>query len=205
MLSETPIIGAILLAAGASSRLGQPKQLLQWQGVSLLRRAATTALDAGLSPVVVVLGSAAETMTAELAGLDVTTVVNADWEVGMGSSLRTGLRKLMEIAAPDAFVVLLCDQPLVTAAALQSLAALYETEPHPAIVSEYADGVLGPPTLLASSLFPALLALEGADGARAVIQTLPPPSVLRFPFPEAAADIDTTEDWERVSPLPPRS
>ena len=198
MPSEPPVVGAILLAAGASTRLGQPKQLLPWQGQSLLRRAAATAIDAGLSPVVVVLGSGAETMMGELDGLEVTIAINADWKVGMGSSLRAGLRKLTEIASPDAFIVLLCDQPRVTAASLQTLVMHYETEPHSAIVSEYADGVLGPPTLLAAPLFPALLALHGDDGARAVIQTLPPGSVRRVSFPEAAADIDTVEDWKRI-------
>ncbi len=204
MLSETPGIGAILLAAGASARLGQPKQLLRWQGQSLLRRAATTALEAGLSPVVVVVGSGSETMTPELNGLGVTIAVNPDWEIGMGSSLRTGLRKLTEIAFPDGVIVLLCDQPLVTSAHLRTLVTQYATAPRPAAVaavaSEYADGVLGPPTLLAAALFPALLALEGAHGARVVIQKLPPESVLRVSFPEGAADIDTVADWGRMAP-----
>src|SRR3954451_302285 len=80
-------IGVVLLAAGASSRMGTPKQLLKIGGVSLIRRAAEQALDSGCQPVVVVLGAKAELIAPELNGLAITIAVNGEWKVGMSSSI----------------------------------------------------------------------------------------------------------------------
>jgi molybdenum cofactor cytidylyltransferase len=193
-------VGAVLLAAGSSSRLGQPKQLLRLRGETLLRHAATVTLAAGASPVVVVLGSQADAMFPELDGLAVETVVNPDWSLGMGASLQAGLRRLEEHAAgaTDAVLVVLCDQPLVTREHLEALIGRYRHDEPAAAASEYADGVFGPPCLFSRPLFPALMALTGAQGARAVLGTLPPDRLSRVSFPEGLMDIDTMEDWERV-------
>src|SRR5918992_2537893 len=94
-------VGAMILAAGSSSRMGRPKQTLQFQGESLIRRAALAALGAGCRPVVVVIGANAEPSRRELDGLDVREVFNPLWETGMASSIRAGVEALTG-ADPDA-------------------------------------------------------------------------------------------------------
>ena len=108
---------AILLAAGASTRLGHPKQLVRFQNQSLLRRSAALALESGAEPVYVVLGSYAANLQPELEGLAVKVVVNPDWEEGMGSSLRCGIAEMQrETPGASSVLVLVCDQPLLTIA-----------------------------------------------------------------------------------------
>src|SRR5215218_9553834 len=109
-------VGAIILAAGSSSRMGRPKQTLQFHGESLIRRAALAALGARCHPVVVVTGANAELMKGQLDGLDVCEVLNTLWETGMASSIRVGVKGLVGADADtDAAVIMLCDQPHVTA------------------------------------------------------------------------------------------
>jgi len=188
--------GVVILAAGASTRLGRPKQLLQFRGRSLLRRAAETALDSGASAVVVVLGAQAERLQEELTGLPVTIAINPEWEEGMASSLRAGIGALTTSAA-EAAVVMLCDQPLVTAETLRGLFTAQATGGQRAVVSVYADGAPGPPCLFVRALFPELLALRGALGAKQLIARLPEAAVARTPFVGGSCDIDTEADWEQ--------
>ena len=126
-------VGAVILAAGSSSRMGRPKQTLQFQGMSLLRRATLAALDATCRPVVVVTGAHAELSRRELDQLDVREAFNPDWETGMGSSVRTGIERLISIdAGVAAAVLLLCDQPHVTSDVVSSLLAAHHTTGRPA-------------------------------------------------------------------------
>lgn len=125
--------------------MGRPKQTLQFQGMSLLRRAAIAALDAKCRPVVVVTGAHAELSRLELDQLDVHEAFNPDWETGMGSSVRAGIERLISINADVAAVVLLlCDQPHVTSAIVSSLLAARHTTGKSIIASAYGEsfGVL---------------------------------------------------------------
>src|SRR5687767_9662189 len=131
-------VGAVILAAGSSSRMGRPKQTLQFQGMSLLRRATLAALDASCRPVVVVTGAHAELSRRELDQLEVTEAFNPDWESGMGSSVRAGIERLVSIDAEVAAVVLLlCDQPHVTGNVVSSLVAAHHTTGKAVIASAY--------------------------------------------------------------------
>lgn len=196
MHTDSSRIGVVILAAGASTRLGQPKQLLRFQGETLLRRSARVALALGMGPVIVVLGAGAEGFTAELADLPLTTVVNTKWEEGMASSLRTGIGALTEFV--DAAIVMLCDQPLVTKETLGALVDAYQQQTCSAVASVHASGALGPPCLFDCSLFPDLLALQGQQGAKQIFSRLPAESIAHVPFPDGTYDIDTAEDWERM-------
>ena len=189
--------GLILLAAGASSRFGSPKQLVRFEGESLLRRAARTAIASGCEPVIVVLGANAERLLSECVDLAVTIVVNVDWEEGMSSSIRRGVATLDEFAVADV-VLLLVDQPLVTADALRTLVALRREHGALAAAAVYPDGALGPPVVFDRRLFPDLLALRGAHGAKTLLRSLSPDAIARLPLPEAALDIDTVNDYSRL-------
>jgi len=193
----TPPTGLILLAAGGSSRLGRPKQLLLYQGRTLLRRAAETALASQCRPAVVVLGAQADRLRAALAGLEVLIADNPDWEQGMGSSVRAGLGAL-EASAPDTagVVLMLCDQPLITAASLDSLIQSHVDTGAPLVASEYG-GTRGVPAFFSRALFPDLRALKGEQGAKAVLAAHAHEAAT-LPLPVGVWDVDTDMDYERL-------
>lgn len=189
-------LGSVVLAAGCSRRLGTSKQLLELGGEPLVRRAARVAVEAGLWPVVVVVGDRAEEVRAALAGLPVVTVASAAVAQGLSGSIRAGLERLAE-CSPGAggVVVLACDQPAVRASHLRALAAARRGERAP-VASSYA-GALGLPALFPAALFPELRGLTGECGCgdllarhAAVVQPVP--------LPGGELDVDTPEDWARA-------
>jgi len=190
--------GAVILAAGGSSRFGQSKQLLPFRGKTLLRTIINAACEAGCSPVVVVIGSNDEKIHPELAHAKVIEVRNANWQRGIGSSIRSGVQALIDYA-PDvaAILLLVCDQPAVNARVIENLIATRETTKKEIVASSYADTV-GVPALFDRSLFERLLSLGDEAGAKSIIlQNLD--RVAQFAFPEGAIDIDTWEDWEKFN------
>jgi molybdenum cofactor cytidylyltransferase len=178
---------AVILAAGASRRLGRPKQLVALAGESLLRRAARAAL-AGCAPVLVVVGYRAGEMEAELAGLPVTIVGNGAWEEGMASSIRAGVAAL-PLGAPGV-LFLVCDQTGVDGALVSRLLETRRAHPDSVIACSYA-GTRGTPSVFPARCFPQLLALQGDRGARSLLRG---GEVVVVPFPEGDADVDTPED-----------
>ena len=195
--SDSTCVGAVILAAGASSRMGSPKQTLQYRGESLLRRAALAALGAGCRPVVVVTGANAELSRRELDGLDVREVLNPLWETGMASSVRAGVEGLLSGDADvDAVVLLLCDQPHVNADIVSGLVAAHRATGSPVVASEYG-GSFGVPALFGRTLFAELARLEGAAGAKQVIKRHAAEAHL-LPFPGGEVDLDTPDDFSRL-------
>lgn len=195
--SKSMKVGAVILAAGSSSRMGSPKQTLQFEGNSLLRRAALAALSAGCGPVVVVTGAHAELCRRELDGLDVREAFNASWESGMASSVRAGIEGLISMdAGVAAAVLLLCDQPHVTSHVISSLIAAHHASGSPVIASRYG-GSFGVPALFSRTLFTELTQLEGMSGAKEVIKRHA--SEAHFlPFAEGSVDVDTPADFSRL-------
>lgn len=200
----TSEVGLILLAAGGSSRLGHPKQLLPYRGRTLLRHAAQTALVSLCRPVVVVLGAQADRLRPELAGLEVLAAENHGWEAGMGSSIRAGLAAL-ETAAPDLIgvVLMLCDQPLIPPDALDSLVRSHAETGRPLVASEYG-GTRGVPAFFSRALFPELRALADAQGAKPVLARHASETIT-LPLPAGVWDVDTAADYEHLRSLPSRS
>lgn len=193
-------VGAVVLAAGSSSRMGSPKQVLEFRGESLLRRSAQAALGAGCHPVIVVTGANAELSRRELEGLDVREVLNTRWETGMASSIRSGIEGLMSAdALIDAAVILLCDQPHVTADVISNLIAAHYSTGKPVIASTYG-GSFGVPALFSRTLFAELMKLEGATGAKEVIKRYASEAHL-LPFPRGEVDLDTPDDFSRLTAM----
>lgn len=160
-------IAGILLAAGASTRMGRNKLLLELGGEPLVRRAARAALEAALAPVLAVVGHEAEATAAALAGLAVALVRNPDPARGQGSSLAAGAAALP--GGVEAAIVLLADMPFAGADALRACVARYAETGAPVVATRYG-GVPAPPTLFAHSLFPALAAAAGDGGARGLVR-----------------------------------
>jgi molybdenum cofactor cytidylyltransferase len=195
-------VGAVILAAGSSSRMGSPKQTLRFRGESLLRRAALAALGAGCRPVIVVTGANAELSRRELDGLDVREVLNTRWETGMASSIRAGVEDLISAApAVAAAVFLVCDQPHATAGVLSGLIAARRATGRPVIASTYG-GSFGVPALFDRTVFAELTRLEGVSGAKEsgakeIIERHA--SETHFlPFQGGEVDVDTPDDFSRL-------
>jgi len=183
--------GAVILAAGGSSRLGQPKQFLLHGGQTLLARTVNAA--AGCAPVVVVAGRNAQQVEEELQNRQVWVVHHEEWERGIGTSIRVGVARALEIAPDlDSLIVLVCDQPHVTSTLVTSLREMREQERKPIVTCVYA-GSVGVPALFARSLFPELQSLGDTDGAKGIILRSAA-DVSQVAFPEGAIDIDTPAD-----------
>lgn len=190
-------VGAVVLAAGSSSRMGSPKQTLKFRGESLLRRAVLAALGAGCRPVIVVTGAYGELTRREFEGLDVREVLNNSWETGMASSIRAGVEGLIdEDAGVAAAVLLLCDQPHVTIDVISSLVAAHRATGRQVIASTYG-GSFGVPALFGRTLFAELTRLEGMAGAKEVIRRHTQDGHF-LPFPCGEVDVDTPADFSRL-------
>ncbi len=192
--TESPRVAGVVLAAGASTRMGRNKLLLELGGETMVRRAVRQAVDAGLAPVVVVLGHEAERVREELTGLPCVPVVNAEHARGAGASLRVGVREAGEVAA---LVLILADMPFVTAAMLASLLARYREGGTHLVMSRYGE-VEAPPHLFDRSLFAELLSGEDERCAKPVIRRhLGEAAVAAWPA-TALQDIDVASDYEQV-------
>ena len=193
-------IALVLLAAGGSTRMGAPKQLLRFAGQTLLRRAAETALATPCRPVVVVLGDRAAELAPELAGLDLHACVNANWPDGMGGSIKAGLRyALNEDVRVDGVLLALCDQPLVGPADFGRLIDAARRSTRPIVATAY-PGSPGVPALFARSTFADLLAIDDAAGAKSLLISAPD-RVETVPITAALADVDTPGDYARLTAL----
>jgi len=188
--AESASLHVIVLAAGASRRFGSPKQLVRLNGRPLLHLAVSRAVEVAGQAVTVVLGANAAELAPLLRHTPAAVVVNRDWAEGMGSSVRTGVARLP--ATADAVMLLLADQPAITAEELRRLVATWRRQPQ-SIVAAYYEGTSGVPAIFPREDFGALSGLRGDAGARAVLKR-GGERVIRVPLQSAAIDIDTPED-----------
>ena len=166
-------------------------------GESVLRGAAKRAIDAGLEPLVVVLGHQRERAEQELAGLPCQVAFNPDYEEGITSSLRTGLAVISDLPDVHATAVMLADMPFVTSEMIAAMIARYRTTEAPLVISDY-EGVNAPPMVYDRSLFMELLMMTGEGCGRQVVKRHRAEAEV-LPWPVAAlADIDVPEDYARV-------
>ena len=187
-------VGAVILAAGPSTRLGQPKQLLEAHGTTLLRFLATEALASSCDRVAVVLGASAPGAGAALGGLGVSLVRNALWEEGIASSIRCGVSWATR-EGYDAILLMLCDQPRLRREHLECLLLAFRTTG--SIVASRYDGVLGAPAIFDRGTFADLLALRGERGARGILRGAR--RIVALDWPDGAVDIDRPEDLPELS------
>ena len=190
-------IGAVILAAGSSSRMNRPKQLLKFRGQTQVRRAASVAVESGCWPVVVVTGAHALATRKALSGLGVRETENKDWASGMSSSIRAGIETIGKFDVQiGAIVLMLCDQPLVTVEVIGKLIHIHRTMGCSIVASSYGN-TFGVPALFEKRYYGELMALEGAAGAKQVIQKYFEDAQM-VNFPEGSIDIDTPEDLARM-------
>lgn len=188
-------IGAIILAAGASTRMGTPKQLLPLHHSSFLQYTILVTLKSVCRPIIVVLGAYAQQIRPEISQLPVDIVENFQWTEGMSSSIGVGLTALKTQSNPlKAVVLLVCDQPFISSQLIDQIVQTYQVTGKPIVASEY-DGVLGVPALFDHTMFSELFNLKTSEGAKQVIRkhTF---KVTRVDFPKGAIDIDTPEEYK---------
>jgi molybdenum cofactor cytidylyltransferase len=190
-------IGAIVLAAGGSSRMGTAKQLLIFKGKTLLRRAVEVAVESGCSPVVVVLGQDAERMRLEIKSPPAIVVINSNWQQGIGGSIRVGIEHVEQNAVLDGVMITLCDQPLIDASVLRRLLDVYKTGAGPMVAASYG-GTLGVPAIFSKKYFASLRQLPVNGGAKQILMR-DSLDVTPFPVDEALMDVDTPADYQRLT------
>jgi molybdenum cofactor cytidylyltransferase len=188
----------IVLAAGESKRFGKPKQLLEWQGQTFVRAAASTALSAGLSPVIVVTGAGSDEVAGAVQGLPVTIRRNEDWQSGQSSSIIKGLESCP--ANTGSVVFLLADQPQIPPGVLSGLVELHASGLSPIVAPLVQGNRRGNPVLFDRVTFEALRRLSGDEGGRAVFDRF---RVEYLPWNDERLllDVDTRADYKRLKEM----
>ena len=189
-------IAGVVLAAGTSTRMGQNKLFMELEGETLVRRAVGRAAEAGFDPLIVVVGHEAERVQQALEGIPYQPVFNPDYERGVNSSLRAGIRAVSESPARAA-VVMLADMPFVTSGMIETLVEKYRRGTAPLVISDYA-GVNAPPMLYDRSLFEELSIPEGHGCGKQVVKRHRQEAESASWPAEALTDLDAPEDYERV-------
>jgi molybdenum cofactor cytidylyltransferase len=187
----------LILAAGQSSRLGSPKQLLEYHGTSLIRTVAQTALNSEIGSVTIVLGANADKIRNELEIPDLSLIENSDWQEGMASSIRAGVKAITDQQPDtDGIMILVCDQPHLEEDILKQLLQVQRDTGLPVAASVY-EGKTGTPAIFHKSFFPQLMELKGDTGARKLFSEYSD-QVALVPFEKGIIDIDTKEDYDKL-------
>ncbi|SMP26401.1 nucleotidyltransferase family protein [Flavobacterium hercynium] len=190
-------VGIVILAAGSSSRLGSPKQILPYKNTTLLQNTIREAILVSNVQVLVVTGANREIVQNEITQTTVKSSSNPDWESGMASSIVHGLKEMLLVfPETDACIFAVCDQPYVTSTIFSQLIKTYQKNTKGIIASSYAD-TLGTPVLFQKKYFKELFELIGQEGAKKVINRFLDDTIA-VPFEKGNIDIDTLEDYSQL-------
>lgn len=184
-----------MLAAGSSSRLGHNKLNFVFQGKTMLQRTIDAALKSNASQLMLVLGSNHQSPKYSFSGDNTQLTINEDWEKGIGSSIKCGIKKLLD-KHPDlsAIIISVCDQPYLSHAIFDALIDTYLDTEKKIIASTY-NGITGVPVLYDKDFFNELLTIPDEYGARRHIVEQAGKDILEsIPFPKGEIDIDTIDD-----------
>ncbi|MEP6727588.1 MAG: nucleotidyltransferase family protein [Bacteroidota bacterium] len=190
----------IILAAGSSSRLGTPKQLLPYNQNTLIQHSIEVALASSAGRVIVVLGPNAEAMRPGIVNDKLGFIINEQWQEGIASSIRCGLLYLLnQLPAPQNVLFMVCDQPFINTDLLDKLITLQEQTGHAIVASKYAE-TKGIPAIFGKELFPELLELKGDMGAKKLIAQQKD-RISTVSFPPGNIDIDTETDYRHLQKM----
>lgn len=188
--------GILILAAGNSSRLGEPKQLLNFKGKTLLRNVVEEALKVSDS-VIVVTGSNHSEISKEIDNLEVKITENISWNEGMGSSIKIGIAELLNsFPAVENCIISVCDQPFIEASVFSYLIQMQKDSQKEIVASKYSD-TLGTPVLFSKKYFKELFCLSGSEGAKKLLQKFKD-DIAEISFEQGAIDIDTPSDYQKL-------
>ncbi|WP_175633152.1 nucleotidyltransferase family protein [Pedobacter ghigonis] len=187
--------GIIILAGGNSSRLGQPKQLLTFNGKQLIDIVTEAAIESGFSPVLTVLGGHAKQLAAKL---KTDFIINQQWEAGISTSIVAGVSAMLQRNSDlDSVILSVSDQPFINAAIFKTLFEAQQISGKGIVASQYAS-TLGTPVIFTQKYFAQLLALTGNSGAKAIMAENPN-DVAIIAFEMGHIDIDTMADYTNLT------
>ncbi|MCC5939588.1 MAG: nucleotidyltransferase family protein [Lunatimonas sp.] len=189
-----PTTGLIILAAGNSSRLGRPKQLITAGRTHLMGHVLEEAEKVTFHKKVLVLGAYSDDLINEIYSTSFEVVINEKWQQGMSSSIHAGLAHLLADSSIDQVMILLCDQPFLDSDVLLRLLDRSEESEKGIIASSYGES-LGVPVIFKKPYFPYLLEMKGQGGAKQLVRQFKD-DVDTVPFPNGHIDIDTEEDYD---------
>ena len=187
-------IAGVVLAGGASTRFGKPKQLLDYKGEPFIRRIAKTALAVKLFPVVIVIGAVTDPITKVIEDLEVEVAHNKNWESGQSTSLKVGVNAIL--GRCSAAIFLMSDMPLVSPELLNRMKIIYMREQVPVIVPR-VNGQRTNPVLFSESCFNDLLSIQGDQGGRAIFDRYPI-RWLDVDDPRLLIDVDDGESYKKL-------
>jgi molybdenum cofactor cytidylyltransferase len=197
-----PVAAALILAAGAATRMGSLKQLLPFGKGTLISNAVAQAKEAHFERIAVVVGAEGDRVTLAIAQEEVEIVENPEWRSGMGTSVRAGLAQITKREPlPQVLAILLADQPLVRSSHLLEMRRIQAKSEAPIVAAQYG-GQSGVPALFTKALFPALRTLPPDSGARHLLRESGF-AVFGFSLPEAATDVDTPADFADLARVRP--
>jgi molybdenum cofactor cytidylyltransferase len=185
-------VAAVILAAGGSSRLGRPKQLLDWFGKTFVNQLIDLALEAGLDPVIVVTGAYGDEIEQSIHNDNVIVTRNLNWKDGQSSSMQVGVKALDENSI-NSFIIFLCDQPQVPAALIEKMIKESQKEDLD-IIATSVSGKICPPTLFKTRCIEGLMGLQGDQGGRALFKSYNT-QIFEWQDERLLQDSDTEEDY----------
>jgi molybdenum cofactor cytidylyltransferase len=187
--------GIIILAAGSSTRMGEPKQLMMFKNKTFLQHIIDEAKDAELNPVICVTGFQSDLITNSISIMGALIVYNEHWSEGMGSGISTGIKQLLH-SDVDSVILAVSDQPYVSSDLFRTMAGWKEKSGKGIVACTYA-GTLGTPVLFTKDYFDRLKSLNGNQGAKNIVK-MNLPDVCPVEFEKGSVDIDTKQDYEKL-------
>ncbi|MGE5943866.1 MAG: nucleotidyltransferase family protein [Flavobacteriales bacterium] len=188
-------IAIVILAAGASKRMGQPKQLLQWGDDTLIDHAIKIASKVNPKELIVVLGAHFELIKNEIENSNVTIINNQNWEKGLGTSIACAVEHIENSKFKvDGVLITLCDQPLITSDFLKSIVSKFQSNTNQIIATSYQNGKQGVPALFDKVYLNELITLSDGQGAKDILQKYHTQVEALLP-PTENIDLDTNEDY----------
>ena len=197
-MSQKPNIAIVILAAGESSRMGTPKQLLKWENTTLLGHTIETAKALCQTKTIVILGANAERIKPDIKHYQVEVLKNKEWRFGLGNSIAFGVNYILENGSNiDGVLIMLADQPLIDQTYLDTLISAFKAGKQQIIASKYKNQKQGVPVLFDATYFQELTQLNDDKGAKTILQKYSE-KVSVINAEKLVSDIDTLEDYERL-------
>lgn len=185
------------MAAGSSSRMGQPKQILSWKGRTLIEATITKVLRLNTTKTIVVLGANKEKIISKIESYPIEVIYNPNWDRGLGNSIAFGVNYIQNNFKPEAVLIVLADQPLIKNAYLEAMMASFETNKNQIIATQYPNGKLGVPALFDESYLQELSNINGDKGAKAILEKYTN-LVMSTQIDTNVFDVDTKEDYKKL-------
>ncbi|TJY34659.1 nucleotidyltransferase family protein [Pontimicrobium aquaticum] len=199
-MNATKNIATLIMAAGSSSRMGQPKQLLPWNNTTLIENAITNALQLDTSKTIVVLGANSEQIISKIESYPIEIIHNPNWEKGLGNSIAFGVNHIKNNNPIDGVLVVLADQPLIHSSYLKEVVSVFNANKHQIIATKYPNGKSGVPALFDTFYLEELSIIDGDKGAKAILEKYAD-SVITIQLDTSILDVDTEEDYNKLKSL----